>query len=228
MLEGLAPLAPTAAALAVLVSGCAQGQRAPSTLVDGSPVRHASIEFDGVDGPVFVAKTRRTELRDLAERPRVSSCLREGWSEPPAEPIVHRIATVGESVTFSDRSRHTVRACDDSGGGSNPSRAWCGHSFGRLSVGRLRDPRLDLGGCRASDGRPVAFVWIEPGPGTRYVVVHRRGFSEAYETAADLPVRVSATEEVDLARSSAVLELSEHSADGLRLRAYELEAHVSG
>jgi hypothetical protein len=92
----------------------------------------------------------------------------------------------------------------------------------------LLDPRLDLGGCSTRDGRPIAFVWVETGPRTRYVAVHHSSFVEVYEVALGLPVRVTTTESVDLNGSHASFEVSEHSSSGHLLADYALEARVAG
>jgi hypothetical protein len=218
-----------AAALAVLSSGCGGGDaRSLDVLVDGSPARAISVELEDVDDPIVVGAVRRQPVRTILPRSRIASCLRQAWSDEPVGIAVLRIGVDGESVTFAGPSRRVLHACDDSPGRREGNRAWCGLAFGRLYGGVLRDPRLDLGGCQTRDGKPVAFAWVEPGPETRYVVLARDGLSEVYETAAGLPVRVSTTSGVDVERSSAVLPLSEHAADGRLLRARRLEARVAG
>jgi hypothetical protein len=142
-------------------------------------------------------------------------------------PVVRRVSASGESVTFQGESGHSLRACDGEGFRA-ASKAWCSYAFGRLTSGRLRDARLDFGGCKTSEGDPIAFAWIQPLPEARYVVVRRNGFSEAYETGDGIPVRVAVTERVDIARSRATFDVSEHTAIGRLLRRQELEAVVSG
>ena len=212
----------------LLLAGCGRQPSAPNGLADGSPARIARVPFEGVEGPTVLTHVRRTTLDGTAVDARVASCLREGWSEPAAGKLVHRVTTDGESVTFVGSSGRTLQACDGARGARTRDRPWCGHAYGRLSHGRLLDPRLDLGGCTTSDGRDVGFVWVEPRPGARFVVVTRHGFSEAYPTAGPLPVRISATEGLDTARSTAALEVSEHAGDGRALRRYRLEARVAG
>ena len=51
---------------------------------------------------------------------------------------------------------------------------WCGHAFGRLHTGRLRDPRFEPH-LRDADGDPLGFAWISRTPGPRIVVVRRPG-----------------------------------------------------
>lgn len=123
-------------------------------------------------------------------------------------------------------AQRVVHACDGVGGSRTGSR-WCGVVVGRRPRGRLSDPRLDLG-CASRGGKGAAFAWIEPHGATRFVVVRHDGFSEAYETAAGLPVRVATERSIDLAGSSATLDVSEHSEDGRLLARYELRATVAG
>jgi hypothetical protein len=78
------------------------------------------------------------------------------------------------------------------------------------------------------DGATIATAWVAPGRGTTYVVVTQDGYSEVYEVAAGLPVRIGSTRGVDVARSRARFEISEHAADGRLLREYRLEAVVGG
>lgn len=178
--------------------------------------------------PVILARALIRKVRAAEMGSRVASCLESGWSELPGRVAVHRIGAFGESVTFGSRSDESLRSCDGTPSADRPAQSWCGHSYGRLSRGRLRDPRLTLGGCVTEDGKPVAFAWIEPGPGTRFVIVRHTGFSEAHESAAGLAVRVASTSGIDTTRLRAVFDVAEHSADGRRLRTYELEATVSG
>lgn len=215
------------AALATTASACSGGSDVPPTLVDGSPATVSDVRFESVDGPVLRTEERRTSLAIARAMPRTAACLGSGWNSRPAPPVVHRVGVSGESVTFAGDSGRTVQACDGSGS-PRTSPTWCGHAFGRLVGGRLRDPRLDLGGCHTSDGDPVAFAWIDPGPGARYVIVERRGYSEAYATGAGLPVRVAVTEGIEPARTLATFGVTEHTASGRLLRRRELEAVVSG
>jgi len=222
-------VAPTLATFVVVTGGCGVGSAddVPETLADGSPARVPDFRFEGAAPPVLLTARRALDLpAALAER-KVAACVRAGWSNRPAEPVVHRAGVSGESVTFPSASGRTLQACDGAGGPTSPE-PWCGHVFGRPVDGRLRDPRLDLGACRTSSGDPISFVWVEPASGTRYVLVDRLGFSEAYEVGDGLPVRVAVTEGVDVARSRAVVHVSEHSSSGRLLRSYELEAVVSG
>jgi hypothetical protein len=214
------------AATATVAGACGDGPEPPRLLVDGSRARAASIQFEGADEPVLQTRLRLVTARSVRTGSLLDDCLRDNWSATPTGLIVHRIGTDGESATFLDRSHRALMACDGARGAAG--RQWCGHAHGRIARGPLLDARLGLGGCSTASGLAVAFVWITPRPHTRYVVVERRGFSESYETAARLPVRVAATERVDSARSSAIVGVSEHAADGRRLRTYDVAARVAG
>jgi hypothetical protein len=183
------------------------------------------VELEGVDGPTLLTSVR--VVATPRSDPLTASCAAQQWSEPTQGPAVVRVSVDGESVTLGSRSRRGVHACDASGH-SAQARRWCGVAYGLLGGGRLRDPRLDLGGCTNESGRTVAFAWIDPLPGTRYVVVRRRGFAEVYRTAGRLPVRVPTTDDVDAARSRARFRISEHAADGRLLRRYVLTARTAG
>lgn len=224
----LVALASLAVAVTSAASACGDGDTAARALVDGSPAPNPALELEDVARPAYLTTVRVVGTRTVDLTGAVDSCTVEEWAVRTAGPSVHRIGTLGESVTFLSASGHGAHSCDGTGPSRGGSRRWCGHAVGRLAHGSLPDPRLELGGCSTDDGRQVAFAWIEPEARSRYVVVHERGFAEVYETAAGLPVRVSTTAGVDIDRSRAVFAVSEHSADGRVLRAYELTAYVSG
>jgi hypothetical protein len=141
-------------------------------------------------------------------------------------PLVVRVGAYSTSVTFPRRAGRSLIACDGVPDARDDGRRWCGRAFGRLSRGRLRDPRLDLA-CTDDDGNPIAFAWIQPSRRAAYVVVEQHGYVEAYRVAGGLPVRVANTD-VDVGRSSALFVVSEHDRDGRLLRAYRLEPRVAG
>lgn len=221
----LAVLAPTAVALTVGALGCGGSQTTPSRLLDGSPARRAPVEIEGV--PIALSRVTIQDVESVTEGSRVADCIADDSPDGASGVAIHRIGVLDESVTFASLSGRSVSACDDTGT-TRDGRTWCGHAFGMLVKGSLRDPRLDLGGCLAEDGRPVAFAWVEPEPQTRYVVIHEAGFAVAYETAGGLPIRVATAAGADVEHSRAVLVVSEHAADGRMTRAYELEAYVAG
>jgi hypothetical protein len=80
--------------------------------------------------------------------------------------------------------------------------------------------------CRGDGGEPLGFAWVQPSAGAAYVVVVDGGYAEAYPVAGTLPVRVT-TSDVDTASSSAIVQLSNHTADGTLLNESTVQAHVS-
>jgi hypothetical protein len=222
------PLALLLAAISLLTSACAASDDVPEELVDGTAARRTSIAFEGVQPPVIWSVTRLVGAVRTDPASRVGSCLRQDWTDRPSGPVVHRIGIFGESVTFSNASRTGLFACDAGGDPHQGTRSWCGHAFGRLTRGLLRDPRLIVGACSTSDRRPLAFAWLSPGPGTHFVVLDHDRFAEAYEVAAGLPIRVATADGIDTPRSSATFQVSEHRSDGRVLRAYALPVRVAG
>jgi hypothetical protein len=128
--------------------------------------------------------------------------------------------SVGETLVACDAIAEPVEDPDEPYGG-----VWCGVGVGRIHVGRLNDPRLDL--CASTDGTPTAFAWVEPSAGAAWVVVRDGDYAEVYAVASDLPVRVTTTENVE-AEGSAAFDVEEYASDGGRIRAYVLDAAVAG
>ena len=214
---------------AVALSGCAEGERkTQETLMDGSPAPDVPVELEGVDQPTVLTLVR--VVRGAKRKPETASasCLRgRDWGIRAAGPSVERVGVYSESVTFRQESRRGIFGCDNSPGPREESRRWCSGAYGTLYSGHLRDPRLDII-CQATDGSLIGFVWVEPSPGTRFVAVAQPEYTEVYEVAAGLPVRVATTRGVDDETSSAVFDISEHDAAGKLLRSYELRAQVAG
>lgn len=196
----------------------------PSELADGTPARPPPVALEGADGPTVVSRARVLRRGSLSAGSQIGRCISS--AADPGRVVVERVGVSGVTVTFSGSRGRELRACDASGVRKESGTLWCGHAFARLRDGRLRDPRLSLT-CLDTDREPLGFVWIQPSPAAAYVVVARPGYSEAHPVVAGLPVRVT-TEDVDLDRASATLAVSEHARDGRRVRAYELEARVSG
>lgn len=215
------------ALVALCASACTgAGHRAPTALADGSVVRTPPVELEGVDKEVVLTSVRTLDAASVAPGTPSAACLRER-SDRAAGPVVVRVSAYGTSATFRTSAGRGVYACDRGGGPPGGLRPWCGRAFGRLSSGRLRDPRLDLG-CSSADGAPLAFAWIEPGPDAAYVTVRQHGFAETYAVSSGLPVRVSTASGIDLDTSSAHLDVSEHARDGSLIREYTVEAQVAG
>ncbi len=214
-------------AAAVLLAGClGEGDDASWTLLDGSAPGEA-VDLEGVDGDVVVTSHVVLATASLTSESKAGSCLEERFAELEAgEEVVVRTGVATESVTALERGGHAVLGCSNSPGLREEGR-WCGSSYGQFRSGSLTDPRLDIV-CRARDGASIGFVWVEPGRGTRYVAVEQPGYTEVYEVAAGLPVRIATVSGVDVETSSATFEISEHDADGRLLREQTLEALVGG
>jgi hypothetical protein len=212
-------------ALAALAQvACFGGGARPAELSDGSPARAPSLTLDRVGSRQIETKAVAVGATSgLAAR-----CVAETYEHTPRGPIVWRVGVDGASITFRTVSGRDVVACDGTALRPGGRRTWCGVALGRMHGGQLLDPRLDLAACSTPSGDPVAFVWADPGPGTRYVAVDRDGFVEVYPVLAGLPVRLAATSGLDLDTSSASFDVSEHDAEGRVLRSYTLRARVAG
>lgn len=195
--------------------------------MDGSPVREAPVELEGVDVPTALTKFLS---RAAGDGPGTASwsCLhgRSRGMDATGRSI-ERVGVSSESVTFRESSGRGIFGCDNSLGPREEDRRWCGGAYGVAHSGHLRDPRLSIG-CQTRDEKPMGFVWIEPEPDAMYVVVAQPGYAEVYAVAGTLPVRVATTTGVEIDGSSASFDLREHAADGTLLGAYRLEAAVAG
>jgi hypothetical protein len=213
------------AALALVLlatAACDSGGR-PRRLLYGQ----GAAEFAPVSGSVIAAG--RVLRRSMLEA-RLDSCLFRGdRSDVPADAVVvERIGVDGESLTFANRGRTGVYACD---GGVDPAgerpRPWCGTVFGELVRDRLLDPRLDVL-CRTHKGAPLAYAFVEPVAGAHWIGVEQDGYTELYEVLADLAVRVATTRSVSPARARATFAVSEYDVEGRELLRERLEAAVAG
>ena len=211
------------AALALVVGCTKDSAPTPSTLIDGSPVRPSPVEFEDIGGPRVATRVRVVPADSRDGRAMRASCVSRAASNSP---VVERTGVNGSSVTFFEPGRRGIHACDTTDVSRSPTERSCGHAFGRLSGGRLRDPRLTIT-CRNATGAPVGFAWVQPSDAAAYVVVQQSGYHEVYATSGPTPVRVTTTE-IDVASSHATLAISEHARDGERLRSYDLEAQVAG
>jgi hypothetical protein len=93
--------------------------------------------------------------------------------------------------------------------------------------GRLLDPRLDVL-CRDRELRPLAYAFVDPVPGARWVGVRQAGYVELYEVLAGLPVRVASTREIDAEAARARFDVAQYDAVGHELVSGPLEAAVAG
>ena len=204
--------------VALVLGGCDSGGR-PTRLLYGE----AAAEFKPVPGSVVSAARA---LRGTTLGRRFFVCRPE--SVAPDALVVERIGVFGESLTFADRHRRSVFACD---GGTDPAGEheppWCSSSAGLLFEGRLLDPRLDIG-CLDRKGRPLAYAWVEPVAGAHWIGVDQGPFREMYEALAGLPVRVSSIRYVDLDDSRATFDVTQYDVTGRELVEGKLEARVAG
>jgi hypothetical protein len=208
-----------AVAAAVLAAGCGHGGGRPARLLDGRPAAHFRPVPDSVVGAARVL-----------ERADVDDCLSGAdRAKVPAETlVVERIGVDSRSLTFANRAQTRVYACDggiDAAGERAPP--WCAAVFGELVDGRLLDPRLDVV-CRDRARRPLAYAFVEPVAGARWIGIRQEGYVELYEVLAGLPVRVAGTRGVDVEDARATLEVAQYDAEGRELVHGTLEAAVAG
>jgi hypothetical protein len=156
--------------------------------------------------------------------PRVRACLARfaPLRVPRGSRLVERTGLASVSLTL--RVGIWVYGCDGVFSTDRAAR-WCGQSVGRLDR-PLFDPRLNVL-CRDRGGRTLGSAWIHALPGARYVVVLDKGYTEAYDVMAHMPVRVT-THDVDLAAASATFRVEQYAADGSRLVRETLRARVAG
>jgi hypothetical protein len=200
---------------------------APNRLLDGASAREMSVELDGVEGPTVLTSAALLEVKSIEAGSQAAACLNRPLQPAAQGSAVIRVGVMSESVTAREAGRAAVFGCNDSPGAREDSRRWCGGGYGTLTAGRLTDPRLDII-CTTDEGEQVGFAWVEPGNGTRYLAVEQPEYTEVYEPAGDLPVRIFTLSGVDLETASATFDVSEHDAEGRRLREYELKAVVAG
>lgn len=211
--------------IALLTVGCmGDDASAPRSLSDGSPAHPPPVELQGVDEPTVATRLRVVPLSSIPSGSALADCVR--GTRPTPGIAVERVDVRGRSISYVGASGQAAFACDYVPSPSDTDASWCGRAFGRLVQGRLSDPRLSLG-CEESEDEPVGYAWVQPAAETAYVVLEHAGYSESYLVKSVVPVRVR-TDDVDVPSSTARFEVSEHARDGRRLRAYELEAAVSG
>ena len=216
---GLDRVTRTLLVLLLVVSACSNSGGRQKRLLDGRPAAQFRPVRDSV-----VAAGRVLRLADVA------NCLASADREDvPADAlVVERIGVDGESLTFENRDHTGVYACD---GGSDASGErpppWCATVFGELVHGRLLDPRLDVL-CRDRRRRPLAYAFVDPVSGARWVGVRQDGYVELFEVLADLPVRIASTRGVDAEAARASFEVTQYDASGHELVAGTLEAAVAG
>jgi len=217
-------------ALAGTVAGCGGEHRTPGAvhLLDGS----APAPAPHVDG--LGAAAVRTEvqvLRTPGATAKFRDCLHDRFSADVApgrvELAVERTGVEGRSLAF--RVGRVLYVCDGASRfeSREPARRWCGGAVWAYPREPLLDPRLDIAGCLSRAGKIVAFAWIVPSRAARWLTVDGDGYTEIYETAAGLPVRVTSGE-VRQEQASAEFRVAQYAAGGRRLSRLTLVAHVAG
>jgi hypothetical protein len=212
---------------AMLMTGCDSNEPVPTTLMNGSNALDLSVDLEGIESRAVLTSVATSGFDEIGGSSIAATCLRRADDHRVSGPIVVRIGVDGESVTFRTGSTRGLYGCDNSEGRREADRRLCGVAFGQLSESGLRDSRLNIGACTTKDGAALGFAWFEPDPRARYVAVERNAYVEVYETAGQLPVRVT-TSNVDVERSSATFRGSEHASDGSLIRRFRLEASVAG
>ena len=204
-------------AVLLVAAGCSSNGGRPRRLLDGRP----AAAFRPVSDSVVTAGRvlRHADVRD---------CLPPTDGVPADSLVVERIGVESESLTFENSDATGIYACDGGrdGAGDRPP-PWCGAVFGEFAHGRLPDPRLDVL-CRNRTRQPLAYAFVNPHPGARWIGVQQDGYIELYEVLAGLPVRIASTDGVDAGAARARFEITQYDASGRQLLAETLEAAVAG
>jgi hypothetical protein len=204
-----------------LLAGCDSSGARPERLLYGE----AAQEFKAVSGSVL-AIGRVLDGTTLGGR--FTSCRPVGAEIGTDAVVVERIGVFGESLTFADSAHKTVYSCD---GGTDPAGErklpWCGSSAGRLLRGKLLDPRLDIL-CRDRKGRALAYAWVEPAAGVRWIGVDQGAYTEIYEVLAGLPVRIASTRGIEIGQARATFDVTQYDIHGREVIEGRLEAQVAG
>lgn len=215
--------------VAAALAGCTGDDGAPTALMDGSEPAAVPIELQSVEGPVLLTQVRLVPASEWSRESKSATCLDRGrGNDRPAASSVERVGVHSETVTFEAESRNAVFGCDNSPGPREGDRRWCGGAYGQLYGGRLRDPRLDIGGCRTEADEPIAFVWVEPGTSTRYVAVRQPHVTEVYEPAGGLPIRIATTSGFTDDPLGVTVVMTEHDETGKLLRSRHVDAVPAG
>jgi hypothetical protein len=208
-------------------AGCGgSGLHAPNRLSDGSVPAPVPSELSGVDGAV-VAGTRVVRGLDLEREPYVD-CLKDVAGGAPAV-AVERVTADGRTLTFATADRRTLVACDGAPHAEEPRGAWCGEATAQWEVGgKVDDGRLGMVNCLSADREPVAYVFVNPAPGARWLVVDHDRFRELYDVSDPYPVRISTTDGIDTGTSSLKVRVRSYGADGKEVGEETLHAVVAG
>ena len=157
----LGSLLAVATLVAMAAVACAGDEKPPARLIDGTPAeRPSAVTLEGISKDQIATTVNVVDARRVASTTRAAQCLRRARDHAAVGPMVARVGVNGESVTFRSSSGLSLIGCDRAAAVSKGRDVWCGIAVGRLGHGRLRDPRLDLAGCRNTAADPVAFAWI--------------------------------------------------------------------
>jgi hypothetical protein len=218
-----------AAALVVLAAaGCGGGGKSlhpPDRLSDGSRPAAVPPELSDVDGAVVVG-TRVIRGLELEQKPYVD-CLADVPGGSPTV-AVERVTADGRTLTFATPDHRTLVACDGAPNAREGSKTWCGGEVGRLENGRVNDPRLDLANCLTRDRRTVAYAFMQPAPGARWLVVDHDRFSEIYDARDPYAVRVSTTDGIDANAASAKFRIRSYDGAGKKIGDEIVATQVAG
>jgi hypothetical protein len=213
--------------LLVALARCGGGDSSPQ-LADGSSPPAVPAALESLDDAVLtrMAVKRESEL----DRSEYDAC---GVARDSGDrTVIERTGVNGSSLTIA--SGRLVYACDkipdllivEDDPDMPYGNIWCAAANGRIDEDGLNDPRLSL--CTNADDELTGFAWVEPQPGTKWIVVSDAGYREAYEVAESLPVRVTTTDGVQQFNSNASFAIEEYAGDGSKLREYVLETAVAG
>lgn len=197
-------------------------------LVDGSRAGAPPARLD-LAGDAALVRARVLRVPSPDRVAGVRSCLRlAGVAGAGGFRALEMVGLLGRSLTFHVEQGRGLAACEASARRREPRAGpWCGAAYGRLGAGRLGDGRLTMVNCLDAEGRPVAFGWIEPLAGARWLTVRDGGAAEVYPVVAGYPVRVT-TREVDTGAASALFHITQHADDGRKLAERTLEMRVAG
>jgi hypothetical protein len=140
--------------------------------------------------------------------------------------VVERVGVGGESLTVKDSRVPSLLTCGTSFGPPLRHDRWCARGGWRASSQGVGDPRL--GFCTGREGRTVAYAWLNPASGARWLVVDQPGFKEVYRVVLGLPVRVTTIAWPRRADGGVTLSYAQYGADGRELDRRSVVAYVAG
>jgi uncharacterized ParB-like nuclease family protein len=220
---------PAAAATLLLAAagGCGgSGLHPPDRLSDGSAPPAAPSALTGIHGAVMTG-TRMLRGSDFAAEPALDCIEDLPGGAPPA--AVETVTVDGHTLTFATADRQRLVACDGAARQREAAGRWCGTATTRwLDGGSIDDPRLDLANCLTADRAAVAYAWVVPTARARWLVVDHDHFREIYDAGGPFPVRVSTTDGIDDATSSATIRVRSYDTFGKEVGDETVNAQVAG